>query len=77
VCGEEGEVAIFAKKFWPMISGKGFGGFKQPPASVSAVLAESRDWQPSLRAVATLAPVNGVEIATEVAGVVSKVLKPV
>lgn len=66
-------VAIFAKKFWPMISGKGFGGFKQPPASVSAVLAESRDWQPTLRAVATLAPVNGVELATEVAGVVSKV----
>lgn len=66
-------VAIFAKKFWPMISGKGFGGFKQPPASVSAVLAEVRDWQPTLRAVATLAPVNGVELATEVAGVVSKV----
>ncbi len=66
-------VAIFAKKFWPMISGKGFGGFQQPPASVSAVLAESRDWQPSLRAVATLEPVNGVELATEVAGVVSKV----
>lgn len=66
-------VAIFAKKFWPMISGKGFGGFQQPPASVSAVLAESRDWQPTLRAVATLAPVNGVELATEVAGVVSKV----
>ena len=66
-------VAIFAKKFWPMITGKGFGGFQQPPASVSAVLAESRDWQPSLRAVATLEPVNGVELATEVAGVVSKV----
>jgi RND family efflux transporter MFP subunit len=66
-------VGIFVKKFWPMISGKGFGGFQQPPASVSAVLAEARDWQPTLRAVATLAPVNGVELATEVAGVVSKV----
>ena len=66
-------VAIFAYKFWPMISGKGFGGFKQPPASVSVAVAEQRDWQPTLRAVATLAPVNGVELATEVAGVVSKV----
>jgi len=70
-------VAIFALKFWPMIvalwSGKGFGERQQPPASVSAVVAEARDWQPTLRAVATLAPVNGVELATEVAGVVSKV----
>jgi RND family efflux transporter MFP subunit len=66
-------VAIFAVKFWPLISGKGFGGFKQPPATVSAVIAEQRDWQPTLRAVATLAPVNGVTLATEVSGVVSKV----
>jgi RND family efflux transporter MFP subunit len=66
-------VGIFVKKFWPMISGKGFGGFQQPPATVSAVLAQTRDWQPTLRAVATLEPVNGVDIATEVAGVVSKV----
>ena len=66
-------VGIFTIKFWPMISGKGFGGFKQPPASVSAVIAESRDWQPSLRAVATLAPVNGTDLAVEVAGVVSRV----
>lgn len=66
-------VAIFAVKFWPMITGKGFGGFKQPPASVAVVVAQQRDWQPTLRAVATLAPVNGVELATEVAGVVSKV----
>lgn len=66
-------VAIFAYKFWPMISGKGFGGFKQPPAAVATVIAEQRDWRPTLRAVSTLAPVNGVTLATEVAGVVSKV----
>lgn len=66
-------VAIFAIKFWPLITGKGFGGFKQPPAAVSVVVAAQRDWQPTLRAVATLAPVNGVTLATEVAGVVSKV----
>jgi len=65
--------AIFAKKFWPLITGQGFGGFRPPPAVVSAVVAEHRDWQPTLRAVATLAPVNGVEIAAEVSGVVSKV----
>jgi len=66
-------VGIFAIKFWPLISGKGFGGFKQPPAAVAAAPAVQRDWQPTLRAVATLSPVNGVELATEVAGVVSRV----
>lgn len=66
-------VGVFVIKFWPLISGKGFGGFKQPPAAVAATLAATRDWQPTLRAVATLAPVNGVELATEVAGIVSQV----
>jgi len=66
-------VGIFAIKFWPLITGKGFGGFKQPPAAVAVVTAAQRDWEPSLRAVATLAPVNGVELATEIAGVVSRV----
>lgn len=70
-------VAIFTYKFWPllmmMLSGKGMGGFQQPPAAVATVIAEQRDWRPTLRAVSTLAPVNGVELATEVAGVVSKV----
>jgi len=70
-------VGIFAVKFWPLLmmmaSGKGMGGFRPPPAAVAATIAESRDWQPTLRAVATLAPVNGVELATEVAGIVSRV----
>ena len=69
-------VVIFGIKFGPFIlmklSGKPFG-FQQPPASVSAVAAQARDWQPTLHAVATLDPVNGVDVATEVDGIVSRV----
>ena len=46
---------------------------KPGPQTVTAVKAESLEWQPALSAVGTLAPVRGVDVTTEIAGLVHTV----
>jgi membrane fusion protein (multidrug efflux system) len=41
-----------------------------PPATVTALAAEYHEWQPQLSAVGTLRAVRGVDVTTEVAGLV-------
>src|ERR1700687_571914 len=45
----------------------------QPPATVSAMKAEYQLWQPQLNAVGTLRAVRGVDVTTEVAGLVRSI----
>lgn len=45
-----------------------------PPATVSTMKMQYEEWQPSLEAVGTLRAVRGVEVASEVAGMVSEVM---
>jgi membrane fusion protein (multidrug efflux system) len=49
----------------------GKGG--QPPATVTAMKAEYQVWQPQLNAVGTLRAVRGVDVTTEVAGLVRSI----
>ena len=49
----------------------GKGGL--PPATVSAMKAEYQVWQPQLNAVGTLRAVRGVDVTTEVAGLVRSI----
>lgn len=44
-----------------------------PPATVSAVVAGYQSWQPQLTAVGSLRAVRGVDVTTEVAGLVREV----
>jgi membrane fusion protein (multidrug efflux system) len=44
-----------------------------PPATVSAMTAEYQQWQPQLSAVGTLRAVRGVDVTTEVAGLVRSI----
>jgi membrane fusion protein, multidrug efflux system len=44
-----------------------------PPESVSTAKVERRAWQPELRAVGSLSPVQGVMISAELSGVVRKI----
>jgi membrane fusion protein (multidrug efflux system) len=44
-----------------------------PPATVSAMKAEYQVWQPQLNAVGTLRAVRGVDVTTEVAGLVRNI----
>jgi membrane fusion protein (multidrug efflux system) len=41
-----------------------------PPATVTATKAELQTWQPRLRAVGSLRAVRGVEVTSEVSGLV-------
>jgi membrane fusion protein (multidrug efflux system) len=44
-----------------------------PPATVSAITAEYQQWQPQLSAVGTLRAVRGVDVTTEIAGLVRSI----
>lgn len=44
--------------------------FRLPPVTVTAIKAEYQSWQPQLKAVGSLVAVQGVEVASEVAGLV-------
>jgi len=45
----------------------------QPPISVSATHVTHQDWQPKLQAIGTLRAIQGVDITTEQAGLVTKI----
>jgi membrane fusion protein (multidrug efflux system) len=49
----------------------GKGGL--PPATVSAMKADYQVWQPQLNAVGTLRAVRGVDVTTEIAGLVRSI----
>lgn len=44
-----------------------------PPQTVSTIVAGSQDWQPSLEAVGSVRAVNGSDLSSEVAGIVSAI----
>ena len=52
---------------------KFMAGNAAPPATVSAVVAGYQSWQPQLAAVGSLRAVRGVDVTTEVAGLVREV----
>lgn len=58
-------------KIGPFIFGKGFPA--PDPASVSTAHAIQAQWQPRVRAVATLRAAEGADLSAEVAGLVAKV----
>jgi membrane fusion protein, multidrug efflux system len=54
-----------------MKASMGTGGI--PPATVSTTVARAQDWQESLSSVGTLRAFRGVDVSTEIAGLVRKV----
>lgn len=47
--------------------------YTPPPVTISATYAKSRTWQSYLTAVGTLTAINGVDISTDVAGIVKEI----
>src|SRR5260370_41652886 len=52
---------------------KFMAGNSAPPATVSAAVAGYQSWQPQLAAVGSMRAVRGVDVTTEVAGLVREV----
>ncbi len=53
---------------------KSMAAFQPPPATVTAMKAGYQSWQPQLKAVGSLRAVRGVDVTSEVSGLVQKVL---
>src|SRR5581483_9271679 len=63
-------------EFKTFISGKireSLAGLATQPQTVSTTLASVQDWQPELRSVATLRALNGADLSSQVAGIVSAI----
>ncbi|HEX7641499.1 MAG TPA: efflux RND transporter periplasmic adaptor subunit [Burkholderiaceae bacterium] len=59
---------------WYMNLMKMLGSMPKPGAqTITAMKVESLDWQPQLSAVGSIAPVRGVDVTTEIAGLVREV----
>jgi membrane fusion protein (multidrug efflux system) len=58
------------KAFTARMARKAMNENRQPPVTVSAMKAEYHTWQPQLRAVGTTRAVRGVDVTTEIAGLV-------
>jgi len=64
---------IFGMKAIQAQMTKKYLSFKMPPATVTAMKAEMRSWQPQLNAVGSLRAVRGVDVTSEIAGLVRSV----
>ncbi|HEX8372799.1 MAG TPA: efflux RND transporter periplasmic adaptor subunit [Chthoniobacterales bacterium] len=47
--------------------------FELPPDTVTTVVATEEEWSPTLSAVGSLKPVKGVEVSTDLSGIVSNI----
>lgn len=72
--------------FLLVVAGLGYHKFQQiqtamaegpkhapPPPAVTTIVAKAQKWQPVLRAVGSLKAVNGVDVSTDLAGIVSEI----
>jgi membrane fusion protein (multidrug efflux system) len=50
-----------------------FATMKMPPVAVSATKVETSTWNPEIRAIGTLAAIQGVDVSSQVAGVVQTI----
>ncbi len=56
-----------------MTMGKAFAKMVPPPTTVTSAVVKEADWQPALRAVGSVSPVQGATISAELAGRVSEI----
>ncbi len=57
-----------------MMMKKSMASFRPPPVTVTAIKAGYQFWQPELKSVGSLRAVRGVDVTSEVSGLVSNVL---
>ncbi len=64
---------IFGYKAFMAAMMKKYMAFKPPPAVVTAITAEYQTWQPELKAVGSLRARRGVDVSSEVSGMVRSI----
>lgn len=61
------------KAFGNYMMKQGMAKNKMPPMAVSAMTINYAQWQPNINATATINAINGVDVTTEVAGIVQSI----
>lgn len=61
------------KAFFAAQTNKFFDNMPQPPATISAGVAQQQSWRDTIEAVGTLVAVNGTQVTTESPGVISEI----
>lgn len=61
------------KAFFAAQTNKFFDNMPQPPATISAGIAQQQTWHDTVEGVGTLVAVNGTQVTTESAGVISAI----
>jgi len=61
---------LFGFKAFKASMMKKYTSFKMPPVAVSAMKAEFQSWQPQVKAVGSLRAVRGVDVTSEISGLV-------
>jgi membrane fusion protein (multidrug efflux system) len=61
------------KAFFAAQTNKFFDNMPQPPATISAAVAQQQTWHDSVEAVGTVVAVNGTQVTTESPGVISAI----
>jgi len=66
--------SIFAyKAFQYYMIKKYMDGHVMPPVTISAITVAAESWQPKLTATGSLRAINGVDVTTEIAGLIKKI----
>src|ERR1700690_11458 len=65
---------IFGFRAFKARMNKKYMTFQPPPAVVTAIKVESLPWQPQLKAIGSLRAVLGVDVTSEIAGLVRSLL---
>lgn len=66
-------IAVIAFGFYRRIQGLIASAPKPTPATVSTIVASPTDWQPVITSVGSLAAVQGVDVASQVQGIVQEI----
>lgn len=66
-------IAVIAFGFYRHIQALIASAPKPTPVTVSTIVATATDWQPKITSVGNLAAVQGVDVATQVAGVIEEI----
>ncbi len=64
---------LFGFKLFQASMMKKYMSFQMPPAAVTALKAEYQPWQPQVKAVGSLRAVRGVDVSSEISGLVRSV----
>ncbi len=68
-----GGAGFFHFHLKPEMARVAISAMKPPPAGVSAVAARSEDWAPHVAAIGTFKAVPGIDVASQVSGVVAQI----